>query len=43
MCFDKTQPDWKKLASFVLGNDTSIPVKEMMLKVKQEHQIYKDM
>jgi len=34
------QKDWKKIAMVVLGEDNSIPLKKMLLKAKQEHQIY---
>lgn len=47
MCFDESgysngvnQKDWAKLAKIVLEIEKSIPLKQMLLKSKQEAQIF---
>ena len=43
LCFDTQQQEggWAKLTKHVLGTDASVPLTQMMLNAKQEHQIYK--
>jgi hypothetical protein len=50
MCFNESgyedgecQKDWGKLSRVILGQETTIPLVQMMLKRKQEHVTHEKM